>query len=410
LAKVRRAQQQGRWADALILGEGVARDALQPEQCQELDALLTTAGDALATLNLNEGDAFLRAGDFARAREHFQLAAAQARTPAILAAAGDRLAPHPVADPPASPLPTGCAGGHCAPSTTGQAHAALGSSLDEHTRLELLLSSYPPDLASRYAGLTGPLLEGFLLAHDGSHAQALERFADVPAAEQDDLFHFERGGARARTGDLPGAIADFELAITLNPSHLLAMETLVDLTLEREPDRAEEILHRMLADEGALLFAHGRLALLMARRGRLEEALEHASRSLAAGNDPDTIVLAASLLERQGRIEEAETVLRRLPSGGCGGQGVHVRLAELWLRQRKNLDQALTAFTSALRQDGNPVWRLRIAEVYVAKGWRKEATALLHQLLATAHLDPETTRAATVMLSSAGSEVAENSR
>jgi len=70
-----------------------------------------------------------------------------------------------------------------------------------------------------------------------------------------------------------------------------------------------------------------------------------------------------------------------MPGGGCGG-GVHPLLAEFWLRRDQNLDQALESFKSAMRQErDNPRWLLRIAQVYLAKGWRKEAAEQVERLM-----------------------------
>jgi predicted Zn-dependent protease len=109
-------------------------------------------------------------------------------------------------------------------------------------------------------------------------------------------------------------------------------------------------------------------------------------------NDPGLIMLCAQLLERAERFDEAEALLMRLPGGGCGG-GVHPVLAEYWLRREQNLDQALESFKGAMRQErDNPRWRLRIAQVYLAKGWQKEASEQLARLLQQRGL-PEQMRA-----------------
>jgi tetratricopeptide (TPR) repeat protein len=68
-------------------------------------------------------------------------------------------------------------------------------------------------------------------------------------------------------------------------------------------------------------------------------------------------------------------------------------LAELWLRRQKNLDQALESFKGAMRQErDNPRWLLRIAQVYLAKGWRKEAAEQVERLIQQRDL-PEEIRA-----------------
>jgi cytochrome c-type biogenesis protein CcmH/NrfG len=62
-------------------------------------------------------------------------------------------------------------------------------------------------------------------------------------------------------------------------------------------------------------------------------------------------------------------------------------LAEYWLRREQNLNKALESFKGAMRQESdNPRWLLRIAQVYMVKGWRKEATSQVEQLMRTANL------------------------
>jgi len=57
-------------------------------------------------------------------------------------------------------------------------------------------------------------------------------------------------------------------------------------------------------------------------------------------------------------------------------------LAEFWLRRGQNLDRALESFKGALRQErDNPRWLLRIAQVYQARGWHKEATEQIERLM-----------------------------
>ena len=57
-------------------------------------------------------------------------------------------------------------------------------------------------------------------------------------------------------------------------------------------------------------------------------------------------------------------------------------LAEYWLRRGQNLDKALESFKGAMRQEtDNPRWLLRIAQVYLARGWKKEASEQIERLM-----------------------------
>ena len=92
------------------------------------------------------------------------------------------------------------------------------------------------------------------------------------------------------------------------------------------------------------------------------------------------------------RYDDAEKILMRLPAGVCGG-GVHPMLAEFWLRRGQNHNKTLESFKGALRQErDNPRWLLRIAQVYLAKGWKKEAAEQVQRLMQQGNL-PEQIRA-----------------
>ncbi len=387
LSSLRKAVRQQRWADALVEGELIDRSSLAPEELPELDDLLAAAGDSLAEINLEEGEAFLRAGEPARAREHFSLAVDQAHDPRLQERARSFLA-SPAEPAAALAAATACCSTGCTEAAPLAPSPVPAGNLDAHTHLDLLLSSYPPDLARRYAEISGSFLDAFLEAHEGNEEAALAHFAKVAPAHRDDLFYFERGALLARSGDVEAAAADLELALSMNPQQELAMQLMVGIDFARGRDEAgKSQLLQMIQDGNNLSFAHGQLAALRAREGNTAQALEHAMLSLEHGADPETCLLAATLLEKAGRLDEAERCLSRLTSSGCGG-GVNPFLAEFWLRHRKNPQRALEAFKGALRQEPeNSRWRLRIAQAYLACGWRKESLSMLNALLDDAQLE-----------------------
>lgn len=387
LMPLRRARRQNAWADLLARGEALGDSPLEPKVREEYDALMTEAGDALALINLLEAEAFRRAGDPLRAAEHFELAASQARSEELVGRISlSRTEDAPPCPPPVSSAAAGCCPTGCGPSGTHSPDPAADHDLDHQTRMELVLAGYPSSLSARYAQMSHLLQEAFLLCHEGRTAEAANLFAQIPASLQDDLFHFERGGLRARTGDAEGAIEDLEKTLALNPSHALAAETLVDLELAcGRVSSAERRLRSFVSDAQRSTFGHGRLAAIESARGNPDKALEHGLLALPGG-DPQVVLLTASLLEKAGRLPEAEQALGRLPSGGCSGG--NLPLAEFWVRHRMNLDKALSAFKGALRQDpDNPRWLLRIAQAYLARGWDKEALAPAQRVLAA--VDPD---------------------
>lgn len=404
LAPVRKALQQNRWSDALVIGDTIDRASLDVESAAELDRLLVAAGDGLAELNLTEGEGCLRSGDGARAGEHFALAAAQARSEALsqrIADAQKRLASSP--EPPSAPPSKaghGCGASCSSSGATGhpKTHDSTApGELDPTTRLELILATYPAEWASSYTHAGEMFKEAFLLAHECNEAEALERFSQIPEAERSDLFYFERGALLGRLGEVERGCRDLEKALVLNPGHLLAMETLITLEISSgQETAAQQRLEKMLRSDTVpafWAFCHGCLATLCARRGDFDAALQHGQMAIEAGSrEPELILLVASLLEQVGRLDDAESLLQTLPGGGCSG-GISVPLAEFWLRQERNLTKVLEAFKGALRQEpGQSRWALRIAQTYLARGWKKDGIALLEKVLADPHLDTDLRR------------------
>lgn len=397
LEQMRLALEQKRWADALNIGVSLEHADAPPEDRVELAELLVAAGDGLAELNLSEGEACLRAGDVARATEHFALAAEQVRSPHLRQRVMDAKAVVEGARTPDLTLPvTSTANCHtscAAPCSTEEGEyveATATMELDTQTQVELLVASYPEGWAERYLQLRGSFREAFLLAHEGRTKEALTTFREVAEAERDDLFYFERGALHARVGETSLGVADLEMALKLNPVHFLAFETLVHLELSTGNENSAEIrLHGMLSKNFVPAFCHANLAVIFVRRGEKKAALDHCLQALAAGGtSAETLLLTAALLEQSGQPNEAERVLMRLPGGGCSG-GPNLPLAEFWLRYGKNLDKTLETFKGALRSEpDNPRWLLRVAQVYLARGWKKEGTSLLEKVLTSTRLEP----------------------
>jgi len=391
LEHLRRLARDERWADLLRQTEEPG-EGLSPEARAEWSSLLTQAGDRLAELNLAEGEACLQTGDRERALEHFQLAAEQSRSPALCATAQKRLAdlsaPAAVNSPTKTNASSCCASG-CASTASSSAEEA--DMPDPETRLELVLSNYPADLAERYWHTGADFRQAFLAAHEGRDAEALAGFDALPGSERDDLFHFERGALRARMGDVAAGRQDLEQAVVMNPAHALAFETLVRLDfLENRPKEAEARLNRMLSANLVPAFCHGCLARLRAAEGNLSAALAHGEEALQEGPaELEVLLLVARLYEQNGRFAEAEGLLKRLPSSGCGG-APHVLLAEFWLRQGQSLKKALESFRAeASRDAANPRWPLRMAQTCAALGRLGEGRPWLERLPTVDKLAPD---------------------
>ncbi len=390
---LRRAKSRMAWADILARAEQIDPARLDAAAREELDSLVCEAGDALAEINLAEMEACLRAGDSVRAAEHLALAADQARSEGLRRRVSEsRTSPRPAAAvtaaPAVAPAAAGCGAG-CGSGGHGAPLEGHDDDLDDETRLELILSGYPPAWRERYLAMGSAFRAAFFLSHEGREREALRAFEAVPDQERDAVFHFERGTLLSRTGDHKKGVRDLQEAISRDPEHLLAHKALIDLELSLgQSDSAESRLRALLAHPEAEEFCHGRLCAVEARRNNIEKAIEHGLRA-ASGGDPQVLVMTASLLEKTGRLAEAEALLTRLPAGGCKG-GPSLPLAEFWVRHSLNPDKALGAFKGALRQEPeNPRWLLRIAQIYSQKGWKKEALPLLEGIVSRGGMEPE---------------------
>jgi tetratricopeptide (TPR) repeat protein len=89
----------------------------------------------------------------------------------------------------------------------------------------------------------------------------------------DALTRYNLGFVLTREGRLPEAVAEYERALQLNPTHLAAMTNLASVLLRQgQLERASRELARALAIEPDNPAAHTNLGLLLAQQGRMDEA------------------------------------------------------------------------------------------------------------------------------------------
>ena len=402
LAVLRKAFSREQWAEVLALGAQI-ESTIDADLRSELETLVDQARDHLARVNLAEAEAFIRAGDRTLAREHLGLAASQAADPELLQQierTRDALA---TAAPPVSlPIPapragndcaSGCDAADCRDDLTADQPPPDAAELDLETRLELCLGGYPDHLAARYPGLDLTLKRAVVMAH-GDEAGALEAFDKVPAGARDANFYYEKGVLLARSGDNAGAVTDLQLCLAQEISHSLAGEVLFGLYLEQQQlEPALELIEALATGGLPARFWKARKAMVKTLTGAFEEALELAAAAYSDDNrEQELLVLYGQLLERAGRIEEAEKVFAQTGTGGgCGGGAkTPLPLAEFWLRQGRNPGPALECFKSAWQQDPeNPYWMLRIGQALVAGGGVEKGLDLLRSLCLRDDLSPE---------------------
>ncbi len=403
---LRKAVAQKRFADAKLFAEQLTEQSLSEAEVVEVEQLRIAAGDGLARLNLDEALGLQRCGNFELAAEHLQLAHEQVcnvelRENIEQAMAAEPLVPEidasvmnpSVADPLAS-----CSTSVSQTTTSLSDEDAMFG--DDESQLELILTSYPVDLAERYASKSEIFKEAFLLSHAGQDEPALPLWQQVEIAEQDDLYWFELGSLFARNGKFQEAISALETALAKKPDLFLAIEALVPvLVATGDYHAAEERLQQFINREIEPQFCYGQLASLYVQQQEFQAAAESVRQALTAGNtDTRFLMLAASVLEHIGALDETENVLKQLPAAGCRG-GTNLPLAEFWLRQKRELGNILDTFNSACREyPEDPRWQLRVAQTYLARNWTKDGLKLLRKVVTDSRLEPELVQEAEQLL------------
>ncbi len=403
LEGLRKALDQQRFADARGLAEQLLEQSPDEAARAEVMLLQSAAGDGLARLNFDEAVGLQRCGESDRAAEHFQLALEQVCS-AELRSEIEQASSEPLIPEVAAQVKGhgGSSCGSCGPQALEPLPEQQLEFPDRDSQLDLVLTSYPPELAERYRLKGDTFLQAFLLSHSGQDTAAMPVWQQVAAQDQDELYWFELGAAQARCNSAQEGRQSLERALQIDPGMLLASETLVALLISLgDAEAALSHLQLLLSKGQDPAFCHVQLALVRLQKQQPELALGHARQAVAIGVlAPDFLQMTASLLEQAGEMEEAEAVLTPLPGGGCGG-GLSLPLAEFLLRQERDLARILDTFNAACQQDPqNPRWQLRVAQTYMARNWCKEGLVILNKVVGDPQLDPELRQEAELLLAS----------
>ncbi len=396
--KLRKAIDQQRFADANILADELIRQELSTSESEEVATLQATAGDSLAQLNLNEALGLLRNGNTDRAQEHLHLAQQQAYGDELKSKIEQTLAMEQE-ELEALTTDNNSSCSSCSPALTKLDLDEISFD-DPDCQLELILTSYPPSLATRYVAKGADFKTAFLLTHAGKDEQALSLWQQLDDTERDDIYWFEVGSLFARMGEVDDARTALETALIKNSQLLLAVEALVAILIDNEEyPLAQTKLLQLLKTGGDPAFCHAQLTFLNFQQRDYDMAANHARQALAAGNTETTfILLAANILEQVGALDETENALKMIPATGCGGS-INPPLAEFWLRHKLHLSEILDTFNAACREDpDNPRWQLRVAQTYIARGWNKDGAKLLRKVVDDPRLEPEQTAEAVALL------------
>lgn len=406
LEAIEKSYREGRWADVLSRAASVAEEKLPVAGRENLHEWVTEASNQLARLNLDEGRACLAADEMHRGIDHLELALELARSPDLkeavqqeLLSLGSRL---PADAPPARVAAKSCASSCCDVPSSGGGEVD-SADLDEGTRYELILTAYPPTEHDRYLALSQQMRQGILLAHEEEHQAAQAIFSNIAPQEQGDIFHYEYGSLLARLGRYAEAVSHLRESLQKNPTRLLTAVALIDLHLTRNDfDPAEHLLKQIQAAGSMPDYCLARLAFIAQKRGDEDKAFEYGMEALRLGYKETAMnVFVAGVLEKRGRLDEAEAVLQAISTGGGCSGGANIDLAEFWLRHKLKLQSALEMFKKGAKSDpGNPVWGYHIARAYLALGWKKDAVSILETLALSTMVDEDLRRNAATLLKS----------
>jgi tetratricopeptide (TPR) repeat protein len=387
--KIRSAFSREEWATVLSLAEA-AGDGLTEEQKTLVGEMTRSSGDQLASLNLEQAEACIRAEDFDRAGEHLDLALGLGRSDDLRAKARElleKIATRATSDAVVADNCTSCKQGSERVVSASVADSEIEPPAEAW---ELTLAALPPRWAASYGQLSDELQQAVLLAHAGLDAEARQIFLAMDEADHCDVSRYELASLYLRSGDLDEGTELLKNLLLTVPDHDLALQLAIDLAAQQvQLPWLPPLLNDNLANGVHAGLSHAGLARLAALHGDDADLLKHSRAALQHGYaDQELLIWTARLLEQQGHLGEAEALLRQLPGGaGCSG-GANPLLGEFWLRNGKKPDQALESFKNAARQDPeNPRWALRIAQCYLHKGWKKECGAMLQQILRTPQLD-----------------------
>ena len=294
---------------------------------QEIRRGLDQAGNRLGELNLQEGEHSLNAGEFAKANDHFILAAELAVDQAIKAKARAGLAR--VQQPGPAPAPVSAAnykahgGSSCTTCKDAGSHGQEEkeipeSNLSEEDRFFLMVQPLG-ELADRYAGLGPEFAKAYLMIHDGNDAQAFPVLQKMLLSGENDIVFYEVALIMFRAGRIHESESLLNRALLVNPANSMCYLALVQL-MAGEGRYAEAIatVERMgelgiLADQAQFM-----LGELHEASGDEAGAMETWSKALEL---PGVAKSAAErlipILNRQGRSDEVKYLSKRYLKGCC---------------------------------------------------------------------------------------------
>jgi len=253
--------------------------------------------------------------------------------------------------------------------------------------LELAIAGKSPARASLYRGLGAEFEAGYVALVQGEAHRATELLElasrRVPAAF---VIHLELGRALSMTGNMSGARVELEKAVVSSPDDLEALGLLAAVHIElHQYSDAERILAPWVDREDTgpeVSFLFGRS---LAGQGKRQEALARFRQAVERDPSfPDAYFEAARLLRQETDGRGALQLLRQACSILPDEVQYNRELATLVLERDLDVATGLAACDRLMVTDEQNRWQYLawIAELYLRRGWRREAIDPLRKAIA----------------------------
>lgn len=179
------------------------------------------------------------------------------------------------------------------------------------------------------------------LAHVLEHnrpQEALEAYRKAAALQpKDPEPHIAAGLLLERQNDLPGAAAEYQQVLALDPQSAEALTGLANVYMrDKRPADAQDVLRKLAALRPEDAGVHFQLGRMLAAAGKNDEAIAEMQSGLKlAPGDIEAQRDLASVFSTAGKFDQAETIYRELMSTRPNDPLLHHALGEVLLKQRK---------------------------------------------------------------------------
>lgn len=316
--------QEGRYAEARHEYDeafALLKSDTSPEVRDYLSGQIRTAGNHLATMNLQEAVHSFRSGNVAKAIEHAELALEQAEDETIRGNAEDFIQKLELP----APTPEPHSQGHSCNSCSGS-HAATAATSDSTTdflplmeRFELLVQTLPGDLPDRYRQMGERFAYAYMAVHDERLEEGYTILTELSREQKSDILEYEIAIIDFQSHRQADCEKRLNAALSIHPGNSLCHLAMVQLLLDtgRLPKAADNLKQMirsgMMADQALVML--GDVLVMMgetdAALGKYVEALDLPSVAKIAAQK------AVPLLEGMGRTADSQALAKRYLKGCC---------------------------------------------------------------------------------------------